>query len=161
MAEQAVSLPTHDDVHNTLSNCATFSLRKASRLTTQMFDEALAPCGLRSTQLIILATLFLNENIRLSELARQLVLSPSTLSRNLKPLMRDGLVETDLDQARQRKVSLTNDGAELLRKSLPHWKAAQMKFVLSIGAPIWKDLSPLLRHSIENIQIENNDTGAA
>ncbi len=155
MADQAVSLPTIEDVRSTLNSCATFSLRKLSRLTTQIFDEALSSTGLRSTQLIILATLYLKEKARLSELARQLALSPSTLSRNLKPLERDGLVQTSLDTARRRKIVLTPTGVDLLQKCLPRWKAAQESLSDLVGVQFWKELSPLLHHCIQSIQMSD------
>ncbi len=36
------------------SSCACFQFRKASRSVTQLYDQILAPVGLRSTQVVIL-----------------------------------------------------------------------------------------------------------
>ena len=35
--------------------CACFNLRKATRMVTQLYDDALKPVGIRATQLTVLA----------------------------------------------------------------------------------------------------------
>jgi hypothetical protein len=72
--------------------CACFNFRKASRAVTQHFDEQLQPTGLRSTQLVILLAVAVYESSGMAELARALVMDRSTLTRNLRPLINQGLL---------------------------------------------------------------------
>src|SRR6185369_1797370 len=72
--------------------CASFNLRKASRAVTQLFDNALHPIGLRSTQLVILLASGIYESLSLSQLADIIVSDRTTLTRALKPLLRKGLL---------------------------------------------------------------------
>src|SRR5580658_6094534 len=88
-----------------LCNCGV--LRKASRRVSQMYDAALAPVGLKSTQLAILTAIGqrAHDPPTMRELADALVMDRSTLGQNLGPLERDQLVA--LEQAvadRRRKL---------------------------------------------------------
>jgi len=58
----------------------------------------------------------------------------TTLTRNLKPLIRDGLlkVATGKDQ-RSREVSLTPRGLQTLEQAIPLWSEAQRKIRKSLG----------------------------
>ena len=58
----------------------------------------------------------------------------TTLTRNLKPLIRDGLlkVATGKDQ-RSREVSLTPRGLQTLEQAIPLWNEAQRKIRKSLG----------------------------
>src|SRR5690606_6392843 len=76
-----------------LSHCGGFNLRRTARVVTQLYDQALEPTGIRSTQLVILWTVAVDDAPSMAQLARELVLDPSTLSRNVKPLVRRGLLE--------------------------------------------------------------------
>jgi DNA-binding MarR family transcriptional regulator len=107
-------------------------MRKASRRLTQLYDEALEPCGLRSTQLAILVELARHTTTfpTMLELARSLVIDRSALGHNLKPLERDGLValeEGDADR-RRRHIRLTAKGKVKLAEGVPLWAKAQERF---------------------------------
>src|SRR5918994_5013719 len=73
--------------------CACANLRKAARAVTQLFDAALAPSGLKSTQFTLLVTSRLSGEATINGLAERMAMDRTTLSRNLKPLVRDGLLE--------------------------------------------------------------------
>src|SRR5215217_5827709 len=73
--------------------CACANLRRAARAVTQVFDEALAPSGLRATQFTLLVTSRLMGESTINELAEKMAMDRTTLSRNLKPLVRSGLLE--------------------------------------------------------------------
>lgn len=121
--------------------CACFNFRKASRVVTQFFDEALQPAGVRSTQLVILLAIAVNDRSNSARLARKLVMDRSTLVRNLRPLERRGLLKLSPGQDRRtRIISLTKRGRETLARSIPFWEEAQKKFVEQIGAQRWQRL---------------------
>src|SRR6202012_3936159 len=94
------------------SPCNCTALRKASRRVSQLYDSALEPCGLRTTQRAILNHIARSGAPSLGELAEALVMDRGALTHNLKPLERDGLVESGVDpQARRnRLVTLTMKG---------------------------------------------------
>jgi DNA-binding MarR family transcriptional regulator len=124
--------------------CGSFNLRKAARSVTQLFDDILQPTGLRSTQVVLLVVLAVEHELSLTRLARELVLSPSTLSRNLQPLERDGLIETYSAGKRGRFVRLTPQGRGALINAVPYWRRAQEKFTGLIGAQAWEELTQRL-----------------
>jgi DNA-binding MarR family transcriptional regulator len=133
--------PSADACREVLRECASFNLRKASRVVTQLYDEILQPTGLRSTQVAILVMLAVEQKPSMARLARQLLLSPSTLSRNLGPLQRDGLVKVHQPGKRGKSVILTSAGRKALSDAIPYWQEAQDKFTALVGATAWSKLS--------------------
>ena len=132
---------TADKLGEMARTCACFNFRKASRSVTQLFDQALAPTGLRSTQLVILITGELLGPSSIARMARELVMDRSTLTRNLRPLIAAGLLELSAGKdGREKQVELTAQGRKSLVKALPIWAGAQQSFVEHVGAARWQDL---------------------
>lgn len=105
---------------------------------TQAYDAALEPCGLRATQFSILAGLLLGKRVTMSRFADALVMDRTTLTRNLRPLMRRGLVRIEPGPDRRgRYIALTGDGSEALAKALRLWRTAQERVLKRIGAANW------------------------
>jgi DNA-binding MarR family transcriptional regulator len=120
-----------------ISSCNSLATRKVSRRITQIYDTALAPCGLRSTQVHILGNLYARQKNppTLSELAEAMVLDRSALGHNLRPLERDGFVElqeNDQDR-RQRHLVITRDGKAKLQEAFPLWVTAQERLTSLYG----------------------------
>jgi DNA-binding MarR family transcriptional regulator len=128
------------------TECTGFGLRKAARALSRLYDEALAPSGLRGTQFNLLVGLNLAAEVPLLRLADELGLDRTTLTRNLGPLERDGLVESvaGSDQ-RVRLLRLTDEGRRALGRAMPLWEAAQRKVVGALGKRRWTDLMAGLR----------------
>lgn len=121
-------------IEQRLATCALNNLRKAMRAATQMYDEALAPSGLRSTQFGVLATIRLRDGVSMSHLAHELLTDRTTLTRNLKPLEREGLIRiTSGRDARTRLISLTDRGREALHEAAPLRMEAQQKVEAALG----------------------------
>ncbi len=119
--------------------CACQSFRRASRFVTQLFDEALAASGLRSTQVIMLVSIAAAETTTPAGLARNLGMDASTANRTLATLQKAGLI-TKTREGRRTHVSLSAAGTRALTKALPLWRAAQDKFVSLVGSENWEDL---------------------
>jgi DNA-binding MarR family transcriptional regulator len=118
--------------------CACFNFRKASRAVTQFFDAILQPSGLRSTQFVILVAIGADGRPNLPGLARALNVDRSTLTRNLQPLARDGLLKvSDGKGDRASDVRLTPKGERLLASTVPLWEKAQKRFVDQFGGQRW------------------------
>jgi DNA-binding MarR family transcriptional regulator len=115
--------------------CDCTALRKASRRISQLYDIALAPSGLKTTQRAILATIRRAGSLSVRELADRLVMDPGGLAHTLKPLMRDGLVASEADPAdrRARLLRLTAAGARMLEQSDGGFEAAQAAFRKALG----------------------------
>ncbi len=137
--------------------CNATALRKASRRLTQLYDDALQPCGLRSTQYAILTEVGrrADDPPTMRELADALVLDRSALGHNLRPLERDGwlaLAESP-DDRRRRHVVLTPAGSAILEAARPRWHAAQRQFEASVGAAEAARLRGVLTSIARNEQL--------
>jgi DNA-binding MarR family transcriptional regulator len=110
-------------------------LRKATRRVSQIYDRHLEPCGLTITQFGLLAHLAATDGTTIGGLAEKLAMDPTTLTRNLRPLIRDGLVvhEPDRRDRRVRCVSLSVAGREAYDSARPLWRAAQNQITAVIG----------------------------
>jgi DNA-binding MarR family transcriptional regulator len=109
------------------SKCFANRLRTASRAISRHYDAALKPLDLKVSQMSVLAAARLGQGaLTIVELAARLGMDRSTLSRNLDPLERRGLVEIGPEaRHRARRVALTAAGAALLEEAYPLWQAAQ------------------------------------
>jgi DNA-binding MarR family transcriptional regulator len=116
--------------------CTVFNLRKASRAVTQLYDEIMRPSGTLPTQFTLLVATRAMGPVTISRMAKELALDRTTLTRNLKPLEREGLIIVVCvkDDQRSREISLTSKGLKKLEQALPYWKEAQSKAVKVLGA---------------------------
>ncbi|MEQ9519590.1 MAG: MarR family winged helix-turn-helix transcriptional regulator [Parvibaculum sp.] len=127
-------------------DCACLSARKATRAVTQLYDKHLAHADMRITQFTLLNAIAAFGTISIHDLATELVIDRTTLTRNLKPLAKAGWVKSDVNQkdARVRDLTLTDDGIARLEKAIPYWEKAQAEFVNKIGIPLWKEFASSL-----------------
>lgn len=106
--------------------CIGFSLRKADRVITQIYDHHLASCGIKVTQYSILRAIHYLGTSTSAQLQEVMILDQTTLSRNLKPLARDGYIHlAPGEDKRARVVSLTESGKALYDQAQQLWKKAQ------------------------------------
>lgn len=116
-------------------SCFNLAMRKSSRLITQFYEERLKSVGLKVGQFSILrAVTYLQETTN-RELQSILVLDQTTLTRNLKPLFRDGYLKasSDPNDGRLKTIRLTQSGKELYGQALPIWQLAQQDILNKIG----------------------------
>jgi DNA-binding MarR family transcriptional regulator len=119
--------------------CACLTFRQASRMVTQLFDEALVPVGLLSTQLPVLILLSLYSPLTISRLANLLIMDRTTLTKNLKPLQARGLIkQVPNKDKRKTLLKLTAKGEAMLVKSYPLWQRAQKQVVEGLGSDQWE-----------------------
>ena len=111
-----------------------FALRKATRAITQFYDRNLEPADIRATQFTLLLTLTNATGKTLTEMAEGLVMDRTTLTRNLKPLEKSGLiVTTKLPDRRTKGYVLTDKGQQAIEKGVPLWHKAQQHIVGQLG----------------------------
>ena len=114
--------------------CMCNSVRRASRALTNLYDAILAPSGLRVMQFSLLAHLASVDEATLMRLAEMRAIDRTTLTRNLMPLERDGLVTivagTD---RRMRVVRITDAGRAAMQRAYPYWQMAQQQMITGLG----------------------------
>lgn len=118
--------------------CTCARLRRLTRRITAVYDRELAAAGLRVTQYSLLATLRReagSAGMAMSVLAERMDMDRTTLTRNLKPLMDQGLAAlvSDPQDARVRRARLTEAGAAALDAARPHWLRAQQEVNRTLG----------------------------
>jgi Transcriptional regulators len=107
--------------------CACGHLRKAARVTSLLFDEAFRDVGLTNAQCSLLINISRFEPLSVTELAARMHMDQTTVTRNIKILEKNGLVESlkDDGDARKKLVSLTPLGTRRLDAAKPGWQRAQ------------------------------------
>jgi DNA-binding MarR family transcriptional regulator len=111
----------------------------------------MAETGLGIAQLGLMAQIAAMSDDTLSALAQRTGLEQSTLSRNLRTLESEGLVEiaavgTDL---RRRAVWLTETGARRLEAAIPLWRDAHAKLTSRLSPDLARQLADAAEALIE------------
>lgn len=106
--------------------CLCLHLQRAARSVGRFFDEILRPYGLTNGQFSLLVSLNRPEPPRIAEVAHILAMDRTTLTASIKPLERRGLMKSFQDQKdkRARRLTLTEDGLDLLERVVPVWRHA-------------------------------------
>ena len=109
------------DVRDT---CLCLHLQRAARAVARRFDAALRPLSLTNGQFSLLMSLNREEPPTIGSVSALLVMDRTTLTANLKPLERRGLVKVTIDDGdkRTRRLKLTPAGRALLVAAVPIWK---------------------------------------
>ena len=105
-------------------HCLCLHVQRAARALARRFDEALRPVGLTQGQFSLLMSLNRPAPPTIGSVSTLLAMDRTTLTANLKPLERRGLVNvaTDREDRRSRRLILTAAGKALLAKAAPIWK---------------------------------------
>jgi DNA-binding MarR family transcriptional regulator len=151
-----------DDIDG-LCNC--LAARQASRYLTAVYDQALSPVELRITQFSILYKLVKNGPLVIGELAGKMAMDRTTLSSNLKPLERNGLIDVVPGEDRRvKQAMITEAGLARYRLALPLWSEVQKKFEGAYGEKPASELRNALRTVLNSgfqPWAENGSTGSA
>lgn len=133
----------HSDV---IRRCVAGRVLRASRLVNRYYDDALRPTGLTITQFSLLIVIAKYEPRSISEVAEMMNLDRTSLSRNLKPLEKAGLVHRGNEGSqRRRRVLLTTLGLKKLQEAKPYWRAAQDRMEAVLGETHLENLTQALR----------------
>jgi DNA-binding MarR family transcriptional regulator len=122
-------------------------VQQAARALARRFDEALRPLGLTQGQFSLLMSLNRPQPPRIGDVAALLAMDRTTLTANLKPLERQGLVKVKADKTdkRSRRITLTTPGRALLAAAAPVWKRAHAETERLLTATSADDLRAALR----------------
>ena len=113
--------PSFETTHYVRDHCLCLAAQRAARALSRRFDDALRPMGLTSGQFSLLMALNRPEPPKMGAVAQLLAMDRTTLTANLKPLERRGLLASAIDPAdrRGRLLSLTEAGRGLLSRISP------------------------------------------
>ena len=132
-----------------IEGCVCHRTRMAARAVTRLYDDALRSVGLRATQLAVLLAAGTDDVVSITALAKVMGMDRSTLTRNLAPLEREGLIRVGNEGwRRSRTVAITKNGRSRIREALPLWQKAQEQLRKKLGrrwAAIRADLEGLIR----------------
>jgi DNA-binding MarR family transcriptional regulator len=110
--------------HEVRDRCLCLHIQRAARAVARRFDEALRAQGLTNGQFSLLMALNRPRPPRIGDVAPLLAMDRTTLTANLKPLERRGLVEVKVDpnDRRGRRLWLTDAGRDVLAAAVPVWR---------------------------------------
>jgi len=110
--------------HLVRDSCLCLHVHRAARALARRFDDVLRPLGLTNGQFSLLMSLNRPEPPSIGSIATLLAMDRTTLTANLKPLERRGLLKVAVDQEdrRSRLLILTASGRALLSRAYPVWK---------------------------------------
>ena len=116
-------LVTRDQTLFVRDHCLCLAAQRAARALSRRFDEAFRAFGITSGQFSLLNALNRPEPPSLGSVAELLAMDRTSLTANLKPLQRDGLVLVEADPSDQRikRLLLTAAGQQILAEAMPVW----------------------------------------
>lgn len=113
--------------------CTCSALRKLTRTVTRLYDLHMSKVGLKTTQYSLLQHVA-RQAQPVAELALRMHAERTTLTRNLKPLIDAGWVALlPSDDARQRIVTITDDGRATIKAAQLAWRNAQTELEHTLG----------------------------
>lgn len=136
--------------------CVHGNMRIFSRMLKQYYDAALAPSGILITQFMVMGAIAIMEETTIQPLAEVLKMDRTTLTRALKPLERDNLVEINLgeDDARKRLIRLTDTGNIVMQEAYPLWKEAQTSVIANLGEERWMQIYQDMHNLLSELQAD-------
>ena len=116
-------LVTRDQTLFVRDHCLCLAAQRAARALSRRFDEVFRAFGITSGQFSLLNALNRPEPPSLGAVAELLAMDRTSLTANLKPLQRDGLVavEADSSDRRIKRLALTGAGQRVLAEAMPIW----------------------------------------
>ena len=121
--------------------CACANLRRAARVVSQRYEQALRPVGIKGTQFTLLQALTMAGSITQGRLGEILGLDSTTLTRTLALLRRKGWIQsTPGEDRREVRLALTPSGRRKYGIALPYWESAQRQFRTALGEAGWNQI---------------------
>ncbi|NVO05614.1 MAG: winged helix-turn-helix transcriptional regulator [Rhodoferax sp.] len=142
--------------------CTNLKLRQFMRRVTQHYDAEMSKVGLKTTQYSLLSYVDKLGPIRPVDLAAGIKMEPSTLTRNLKPLVDAGWVSVVAGvDARSRLVAITDAGRAKRAEAKRQWRKAQDGINALLGMDTVAALHALIDQSMDKLDPLNQVDGNA
>jgi DNA-binding MarR family transcriptional regulator len=134
------------------SECTCFRVRGAARRVTQVYSRHLAPTGLKISQFSLLGFICAEGPVAVGRLSELVATDRTTLTRNLNPLLKDGLIERAASGDRRRhELVATPAGRALFKRALPLWAEAEQEVRAALGPRLTSDLHEAISHAMERL----------
>ena len=125
---------TRTDADALNQECIADKMRLLNRVITSLYDDALRPVGLTTSQMNIMVVVAKYGLARPTQVGDWLRMEKSTLSRNLDRVRKQGWLRTvPGDHGRSIQLELTAKGQMILKKGLPLWRHGQQKARTLLG----------------------------
>lgn len=114
----------HETTWRVRDHCLCLATQRAARVLARKFDDAFRPLGITSGQFSLLMSLNRDAPPPMSAVASLMAMDRTTLTANLKPLVKRGLASVLVapDDKRGRLLKLTPKGMSLLKAAVPIWE---------------------------------------
>ena len=133
-------------------DCTCFRVRRAARRVTQIYSRHLAPTGLKISQFSLLGFVSGQGPVTIGRLSELLATDRTTLTRNLTPLLKQGLVErAESGDRRRHELVATPAGRTQFKRALPLWAAAENEVRTAMGPRLTADLQGAIDRSMEKL----------
>lgn len=143
------------------TDCYCTQFRRASNALTQVYDAALRPAGLRITQFSLLRSLARLGQATSTQVASELSLDRTTISRNVKLLIDAGWVDiVEADDKRERVLSINKAGLKVIADALPYFRKAQATVEQRAKVFVQASTNNRLIEALENLQRAGAETEA-
>lgn len=109
------------------AGCIAFNLRRATRIVTRRYEEALRPLGMKAFQFTALAALTEYDTLPQLAFADLFGMDVSTVNRNTRAMERKGWITytDDPQDGRKKHVAITKEGRRVFAEAAPLWEKAQ------------------------------------
>ncbi|MBN3761435.1 winged helix-turn-helix transcriptional regulator [Burkholderia sp. Ac-20365] len=135
------------------TECYCTQFRRSANALTSVYDDALRPVGLKITQLTLLRGLDRLGEATYNDIASELSLDKTTISRNIKLLIDAGWVDVSSDEdARYKLAKLSPAGARMLKDAEPYWRAAQTQVEKELKKYLKGPAKAVLLEALETLQ---------
>ncbi|MFC0188801.1 MarR family winged helix-turn-helix transcriptional regulator [Fictibacillus aquaticus] len=129
-----------------LDNCLYFTVNKLSRAITRMAEDSFKKTGLSPTHAFLLMLVNQKPGISQSELAEQLHMMPSTITRFIDKLVIKSLIERKAEG--KRSLIFPTDAGENMQQEIQSaWKDLYRNYSAVLGEDAGKDLTKLIREA--------------
>ncbi len=127
--------PENPPVETSRYPCLCAVTRKAGRILTRHYDNYLKPSGLKTTQFSMLVNIVRNPATTVSELAKLLAMDQTTVTRNLRVLVKSGYIHVEPEVADQRikRIQIADMGMSKMNEAGPLWEKAQLNMERVLG----------------------------
>ena len=121
--------------------CMCGSFRRTARALTQVYEAALRPLELRTTQLTVMQVLAKAGEVSQGRLGEIMAMDSTSLTRTLAIMIRKGwIAERRGKDRRERLLRLSRAGVAKLRRALPVWEEVQARVRREVGEKEWSEL---------------------
>jgi DNA-binding MarR family transcriptional regulator len=134
--------------------CTDTKLHQLTRAMNRHYDAELGKAGLRTTQFWLLTEVLVRGPVCPGDLADAMDLDPSTVTRNLKPLLALGWLELGPGKdGRTRTIRITPAGRRKRAEGVRHWTAAQTRLAGLLGSRNLSELNAVISDCLQACEL--------